>query len=98
MAIKVQFKDNSFDSVPEEALDALIDTGAIVAFRRWNGWVEIGVDPVRAASARVGYQGPERRGVAAKKNCLTCSEYFDSACMTSVCTVRTSKQTKHYNG
>lgn len=94
MAIKVQYKDNSFDSVPEEVLDALLDAGAIAAFRRRDGWVEIGIDPVRTATARQGYKGEERRGVATKKSCLTCADFVDSACRTSVCTERTSLQTK----
>ena len=46
MAIMVQYKDNSFGNVRNEALDSLIDSSNIVAFRRKSGWVEIGSDAV----------------------------------------------------
>jgi hypothetical protein len=37
MAIMVQCKDKSFDFVPNQALDHLIATRSIIAFRRSSG-------------------------------------------------------------
>ncbi len=61
MAILVQYKDKTFDAVPNKVLDDLIAADKIIAFRRSTGWAEIGRDPVRGQNARRGYDGPERR-------------------------------------
>ncbi len=95
MGIKVQYKDNTFGDVTAEALDGLIAADSIVAFRRRDGWVEVGIDPLRGQGAQGEYTGDERRGGEKKKNCLVCPDFVDSMCRASVCPHRTSLQGKH---
>lgn len=94
MAIKVQYQDNSFGDVPDDALDDLIAAGSIIAFRRRDGWVEIGQDPLRGQGGSAGYEGAERRGIKEQRNCLICPDFVDSMCRSSVCPYRTSLQGK----
>ncbi len=49
MLVRVQYADNSYDLVDGSKLDALIATSSIVGFKRSNGWVRLGIDPVRIA-------------------------------------------------
>ncbi len=95
MGIKVQYKDNTFGDVAADALDHLIASGSIVAFRRRDGWVEVGIDPLRRQGAPAEYAGEERRGVEKRNNCLVCTYFVDSMCRASVCPHRTSLQGKH---
>ena len=95
MAIMVQYKDRSFDYVPNEALTDLIATESIVAFRRASGWAEIGKDPVRKRRASNQYKGPERRASAVKLNCLTCYDFVDTLCRTGSCPTRISMKKKY---
>lgn len=55
--IKVVFSDDSVGYVKESQLDGLILSGKIKSFLRSNGWVRIGIDPVR----EIRYSGKERR-------------------------------------
>jgi len=96
MAIMVQYKDNSFGNVRNEALDGLIDGNTIVAFRRKSGWVEVGRDPVRGGGVPREFVGEERRSVAMNKTCLTCADFVDSLCRTNSCSSRVSLQGKAY--
>ncbi len=97
MAIMVQYKDNSFGNVRNEALDSLIDSNTIVAFRRKSGWVEIGRDPIRGGGVPRPYNGDDRRTVSSSnKNCLTCADFVDSLCRTNACSLRLSLQGKAY--
>jgi len=57
--IKVIYMDNSAGVVKASSLEQLIITRRIVAFRRSEGWVKIGRDPVRGKGGE--YEGPERR-------------------------------------
>jgi hypothetical protein len=59
LKIQVIFFDNSYGLAETESLDELIKTRRIIAFRRSNGWVRIGHDPVRGSGGS--YAGPERR-------------------------------------
>ena len=94
MAIMVQYKDKSFGYVQNNTLDNLIDAHRIVAFRRASGWVEIGVDSLRGARAGNDYDGPERRVAETKKSCLTCIDFVDAFCRTTLCPARASLQGK----
>jgi hypothetical protein len=58
MLIAVLFSDDSTELVDPDELDALIYNREIVSFRRSDGWVQIGVDPVRRKKNQ--YTGPER--------------------------------------
>jgi hypothetical protein len=61
MAILVQYRDETFDAVPNKVLDDLIAADKIIAFRRSSGWAEIGRDPIRGQGTSREYEGPERR-------------------------------------
>ena len=58
MLIPVIFADDSYDMVEDRMLNELIITNKIKAFKRTDGWVRIGEDPIR----KIVYTGPERRG------------------------------------
>jgi len=45
--IEVVYSDGSKGVVSESKLDELIASGSLKAFLRSNGWVRIGIDPVR---------------------------------------------------
>ena len=63
MAILAHFKDNTYRYVANHELNDLINAGSIVGFRRSDGWVEIGRDPVRKKETPGEVSdGPEKRG------------------------------------
>lgn len=88
MAIMVQCKDKTFSFVPNQALDYLIATKSIIAFRRSSGWTEISRDPLRKKRASKKFEGQDRRGPAVKMSCLTCSDFVNSLCRTGKCPTR----------
>ncbi len=49
MLIRVQYDDKSYGVVDDTTLDSIISTDKIIAFKRYNGWVRIGHDPVRSS-------------------------------------------------
>lgn len=55
--IMVVYDDGSMGSVAVSRLDALIASGRIRSFMRADGWVRVGVDPIR----RINCQGRDRR-------------------------------------
>lgn len=57
--IKVIFTDDSVGFVKEAQLNALITAGKIKSFLRSDGWVRVGIDPVR----EIRFQGRDRRKV-----------------------------------
>jgi len=62
--IRVLYKDNKYDYVPDSRLEELIESGRIKQFFRTDGWVTVGEDPIRGMGGRgdrIGYSGPERR-------------------------------------
>ena len=61
MLIQVNYTNDKYDFVKDFMLETLITSGAISKFRRSSGWVQIGVDPVRAPRASASYNGPDRR-------------------------------------
>jgi hypothetical protein len=95
MAIMVQCKDKSFDFVPNQALDYLIATRSIIAFRRSSGWAEISRDPLRKKRASKNYEGPDRRDSALKMSCLTCQDFVNSLCRTGRCPTRSYMKGKY---
>jgi hypothetical protein len=60
MRIDVIYFDNSPGRVESEELEPLIQRRTITAFRRSEGWVRVGRDPVRGKGGL--YGGHERRG------------------------------------
>ena len=63
MVIRVQYNDNRYDMVKDFWLDEMIASNSISRFYRNDGWVTIGVDPVRGTKKDVSYSGPERRRI-----------------------------------
>ena len=59
MLIPVIFSDNSPGQVKPEELEELIFNRKIISFRRSDGWVRIGIDPIRIS--RGNYSGFGRR-------------------------------------
>jgi len=57
--IKVVFIDDSEGFVKETQLNALIISGRLKSFLRSDGWVRVGIDPVR----EIRFQGRDRRKV-----------------------------------
>lgn len=57
--VKVMYHDNTFDMVAPRHLAQLIVSRGIKKFRRSDGWVTIGVDPIRGQGGT--YNGPDRR-------------------------------------
>ncbi len=59
MLIPVLYKDGKRDMVIDIFLGKYIESGEIIQFRRSDGWVVVGVHPVRGPGGI--YKGPERR-------------------------------------
>ena len=94
MAIMVHYGNSTFGFVENRALDDLIDSQTIIAFRRESGWVQIGLDPIRKKSVSQPFEGRERRGTAWKRSCLTCTEIVNAICQSYDCSSRISLQGK----
>jgi hypothetical protein len=60
MMIRIMYNDGNFDIIKPGLLNALIEKEAITSFKRSDGWIVIGRDPIRRGGNRA-YAGPERR-------------------------------------
>ncbi|MBW2451980.1 MAG: hypothetical protein JRF07_06480 [Deltaproteobacteria bacterium] len=60
MMIRVLYHDGRFDMVKPKYLASLLDKQKVTGFKRSEGWVMVGRDPLRVNSAQE-YHGPERR-------------------------------------
>jgi hypothetical protein len=47
MLIKVIYQTNEIDVVESSQLDTLISSNKIKKFLRFDGWVTVGIDPIR---------------------------------------------------
>ena len=63
MRIKVMYHNNETEMVEASHLDALISSNKIKKFLRSEGWVTVGIDPMRK-ERRINYKGTERRQTA----------------------------------
>jgi hypothetical protein len=63
MRIKVMSQTNEIDVVESSQLDTLISSNKIKKFLRSEGWVAVGIDPIREES-KVNYKVSERRQAA----------------------------------
>jgi hypothetical protein len=61
MLIHVVYHDQKHDFIKDTRLDEFIEAGKIAMFLRSDGWVRVGVDPVRAKTTNSPYKGSERR-------------------------------------
>jgi len=93
--IMVHYKDKSFAFVPNNALDYLLATKSIVAFRRSSGWVDVGRETLRKKRAPTKYEGEERRDLSVKMNCLTCNDFVVTMCRIGKCPTRIYMQGKY---
>ena len=59
MLVRVMYQNDKFDMVKPFILDELISSGKLKKFFRSEGWVVIGINPVRRTGGS--YKGPERR-------------------------------------
>lgn len=59
--IRVELKDGSICRMAVKAFNLFLAQGKIVRFERSDGWVTVGIDPLRDMSKRTHYDGPERR-------------------------------------
>ncbi|MBD1399568.1 GSU3473 family protein [Pelovirga terrestris] len=60
LIVPIVYEDGMMDQVDPQSLQVLIEEEMIVKFQRGEGWVYVGVDPVRTKQ-RPDYPGPERR-------------------------------------
>ena len=60
--VSVIYQDGMMDMVKPQKLQGLIESDEIIKFQRSDGWVYLGIDPVRGLT-RSDYQGQERRFV-----------------------------------
>lgn len=58
--VPVVYPDGMMDVVDSLSLQVLIEEDTIIKFQRADGWVYVGIDPVRV-QGHDNYQGPERR-------------------------------------
>ena len=63
MLIHVKYPDNNYDYVKEFMLGNLIENRKITKFRRANGWVAVGLDPVREKKQSDEFNGVEKRSI-----------------------------------
>ena len=63
MLIQVLYRNHQFDFIKTSRLDEFIVSGKISAFKRRQGWVRIGMDPIRSMPGDFSsnYEGKERR-------------------------------------
>ncbi len=59
-SITVKYPDGHFEKVPKELLNVMIELDRISEFKRKNGWVVIGKDPIRGMG-RGPFKGREKR-------------------------------------
>lgn len=59
--IAVRYLDASLGIVSKRRLDELIESGAISAFQRSSGWVDLACDPIREGVGHMRYSGLQRR-------------------------------------
>ena len=59
--IEVELSDGTLCRMAPKALDMFLVRDGVSRFRRTDGWVVVGVDPLRDPSKRCVYDGVERR-------------------------------------
>ena len=59
MLVRVMYQNDKFDLVKPFILDKLMSSGKLKKFLRLEGWVAIGIDPIRTTA--ISYKGLERR-------------------------------------
>ena len=62
--IKVEMKDGVLCQMAPRALDMFLARDEVSRFKRSEGWVVVGVDPLRDPKKRNAFDGAERRVAA----------------------------------
>src|SRR5271169_3085666 len=62
MSVMVMYENDVLDTVEPSVVDELISSNKIKKLFRSEGWVTVGVDPIRGWGGN--YKGPERRKIA----------------------------------
>lgn len=65
MRIPVMLKDGTALKVYPRVLNHLLESEEVLLFKRTDGWVVLGQDPVRGAGGA--YAGPERRSLVGRR-------------------------------
>jgi len=63
MRIKVMYQNNEIEMVEASQLESLISSNKIKKFLRSDGWVTVGIDPIRKET-KINHKGSERRQAA----------------------------------
>jgi len=68
MLIQIRYTDGRHDMVKPQLLERLLDDRRLSGFRRREGWVTIGKDPIRSRQAhgQPGFAGEDRRRAGAQ--------------------------------
>ncbi len=61
MLIRVVYNDNKYDFINPARLNEQLKAGAISMFQRNNGWVRVGIDPLRGKNNAPRDKADERR-------------------------------------
>jgi hypothetical protein len=64
--IHVITSDGTYQYLIPAALDALLEKNCIMKFKRSNGWVTVGIDPIRVKDRREAsrsFNGPDKRSI-----------------------------------
>ena len=61
MMMRVIYSDGKYDLVNGDLLTSLIESKAIIKFKRLNGWVNVPSKECRNSANKDRYGGPERR-------------------------------------
>lgn len=69
MKIPAIFSNASPNTVSTEELDELLEKNALLAFRRSDGWVMVGVDEMRDPCGRSGSSWKDRKTLS-RQRCL----------------------------
>ncbi|PLX79744.1 MAG: hypothetical protein C0616_10365 [Desulfuromonas sp.] len=59
--IQVETTDGRICRMAPRALDLFLSKNRVARFRRSNGWVTVGLDPIRGTGNSRYYHGPNRR-------------------------------------
>ena len=65
MRIKVMYQNNEIEMVEAFQLESLISSNKIKKFLRSDGWVTVGIDPIRKET-KINPKGSERRQAVKK--------------------------------
>lgn len=75
MIVPAIFSNASPNSVSTEELDELLQKNALLAFRRSDGWVMVGVDEMRDPLGRRGSSWKDRKTLSRQSSLIQISNF-----------------------